>query len=183
MLEEYLLQLKKEFPKLRFINKRQSASQRLIDVVLKIVTFGAQNAYLTQYVTTLGSHIFLPDGWDERSNAEKYIVLRHEAVHLRQFKKYTWLGMAFFYTLPILPMGLAWGRARLEWEAYAETLSANAECYGIEAARDPELHAHIIRQFCSGAYGWMWPFPGTIKKWIRGHVSMLDRIGTARKMV
>jgi hypothetical protein len=73
-------------------------------------------------------------------------------------------------------MGLAWGRARLEWEAYAETLRATAETHGLDAARDPRLHDHIVKQFTSGAYGWMWPFPRTIRRWITQEIERLQMV-------
>jgi len=34
------------------------------------------------------------------------------------------LTMALVYLLPVLPLFLAWGRARIEWEAYVETIRA-----------------------------------------------------------
>ena len=80
---------------------------------------------------------------------------------------------AALYLLPIAPLGLALGRARLEWEAYAETLRAHAEVYGVEAAQAPELHAYIERQFPSAAYGWMWPFRGQVRGWIDAEVERI----------
>ena len=82
-------------------------------------------------------------------------------------------------TLPsvIFPVGLAYGRARIEWEAYVETLRATAEVRGIGAARDPALHDYMVKQFTSGAYGWMWPFPGTIRRWIAEALASIERDG------
>ena len=42
--------------------------------------------------------------------------------------------MAFVYLVPFFPLFLAWGRARLEWEAYVETIRATAEVRGLDAA-------------------------------------------------
>ena len=50
--------------------------------------------------------------------------------------------MIFVYGFFPLPAGLAWGRARLEWEAYTETLAATAEVYGVDAAE--ALRGHIV---------------------------------------
>ena len=101
-------------------------------------------------------------------------MLRHEAVHLRQFRRYGRVGMALLYLGPILPLGLAWGRARLEWEAYAETLRATAEVYGLEAAASPALRARLIAQFTGPAYGWMWPFPSTVSRWVDDALAALQ---------
>ncbi|MCB9615608.1 MAG: hypothetical protein H6722_24515 [Sandaracinus sp.] len=87
-------------------------------------------------------------------------------MHLRQFARWGLVPTALLYLFPILPLGLAWGRARIEWEAYAETFRATAEAYGPDAARDPRLREHVRRQFTTGAYGWMWPFASQVDRWI-----------------
>lgn len=165
--DTYVEELRREFPALRIVAKSEDPFSRLLDGMLRIVTLGRQSAFITRYVTTIGWTIYLPTDWEARADVDRYITLRHEAVHLRQFRRYTRVGMSILYLLPILPMGLALGRARLEWEAYAETLRAVAETKGLSAAADSVLHDHIVRQFTSGAYGWMWPFPRTVRGWIR----------------
>lgn len=158
--------MRREFPQLRLVDKQHSRFSRLLDLAVTIVTLGRQREFATRYVTTIGTTIYLPSGWEERSDADRYIVLRHEAVHLRQFRSYGLIGMSALYLLPLFPLGLAWARARLEWAGYRETLLATAQVYGFEAAQDERLRAHIVRQFTSGAYGWMWPFPRQIERWI-----------------
>jgi len=128
--ELYLEALRREFPGLRLVDKRGDAFSRVIDRALRLVTLGGQSTYLTRYVTTMGQTIYLPEGWQARDDLDRYCVLRHEAVHLRQSRRYGRVGMALLYLVPIVPLGLAWGRARLEWEAYSETLRATAEVRG-----------------------------------------------------
>jgi hypothetical protein len=166
LTDDYLAELGREFPRLRVVSKDHDALSIAIDRALRVLTFGSQDKYLTHYVTTLGSRIYVHTRWAERADEDRYIVLRHEAVHLRQFRRYGLLLMSFLYAVPFFPVGLAYGRARLEWEAYAETLRATAEVKGIAAARSPALKANIVRQFTSGAYAWMWPFPRTIARWV-----------------
>ena len=165
--ERYVEDLRREIPRLRIVYKSDDWFSRLLDRLLRVVTLGRQSAFMTRYVTTIGRTIYLPSNWDRRSDEDRYITMRHEAVHLRQFARWGLVLMTLGYLLPVLPMGLALGRARIEWNAYAETLRATAEVRGMAAAEDPQLHAHIVRQFTSGAYGWMWPFPGTVRRWIR----------------
>ena len=160
----------------RVVNKRTFLHQRLADVGLRIVTLNGQKSYLTSYVTTLGHTIYVPDDFDRWPAASRYEILRHELVHVRQFERWGWLGMIVIYGILPLPMGLAYGRARLEWEAYAETLRAVAEVEGIEAARAPELRDMIVRRFTGPDYGWMWPFPRMVRRWIADE---LDRIEVA----
>jgi hypothetical protein len=97
------------------------------------------------------------------SDAARYILLRHERVHLRQRQRMGDLAMAFVYLVPIFPIFLAWGRARIEWEAYVETIRATAEVHGLDAAR--ALEPEIVERFTGPDYGWMWPFPGTVRRW------------------
>jgi hypothetical protein len=174
----YLDELRGEFSGLRVVSKQDDVLSRAIDAALRLVTLGGQSAYLTQYVTTLGQTLYVPTDWDARDDAARYCVLRHEAVHLRQFRRYGRLGMSLIYLVPILPLGLAWGRARLEWEAYAETLRATAEVYGFGAAASPALRARIVAQFTGPAYGWMWPFPRTVSRWVDEELREIRPRGT-----
>ena len=164
--ERYLTELAAEFPGFRLIAKADDPLSRLLGGVVRLVTLGGQSHYMTRYVTTLGCRVYTPSDWEQMDDAARYIVLRHEAVHLRQFKRLGWVGMAVLYTLPLMPLGLAYGRARIEWAAFAETLRATAEVHGLDAAASPALHARIQRQFTSGAYGFMWPFPRVIQRWM-----------------
>lgn len=171
--DEYILELRREFPALRFVDKPADRLSHFVDLALRVVTLNSQRHYLTSYVTTLGQAIYLPGGWRQWDDASRYITLRHEAVHLRQFRRLGFLLMALVYTLPLLPLGLAWGRARLEWEAYAETMRATAEVHGMAAVGAPEFQQGIVDQFTSGAYGWMWPFPWQIRHWIDAEIQTI----------
>lgn len=159
-------EIRREFPAFRIRPKAESLLQRAIDVALKVLTLHGQNEYLTRYHTVLGDTLWVPTAWPESDDERRYVLLRHERVHLRQRRRYGTIGMALIYLLPVFPLGLAWGRARIEWEAYVETLRATAEVHGLAAAHDPTLHAYLVRQFTSAAYGWMWPFPRMIQRWI-----------------
>jgi hypothetical protein len=117
-------------------------------------------------VATLGRTIYVPAGWTRWPAADRFVILRHELVHVAQFERYGWLGTLLLYALLPLPIGLAYGRARLEWEAFEETLRATAIVRGPEAVHDPRLHEAIVRAFTGPAYGFMWPFPGTVRRWI-----------------
>jgi hypothetical protein len=82
------------------------------------------------------------------------------------------LVMAFVYLVPFFPLLLAWGRARIEWEAYVETIRATAEVRGLGAAR--ALEDEIVRRYVGPDYGWMWPFPRTVRGWFREVVADLE---------
>lgn len=163
--EALLAEMKEEFPRFRLIYKRQSAFQKLIHNALKVVTFGQMKTYLSQYHTTLGQRIYVPDHWDDTSDDSRYVTLCHERIHMRQFRKFTWPGMTILYLLFPLPMGLAYFRARFEMEAYAESVRAAAEVWGAAHVRDPDYKEYLLSQFTSPSYGWMWPFRTQLERW------------------
>lgn len=168
-------ELQKEFPRFRILRKQGDALSLLIDRLLRVVTFGGQRAYMTHYHTVLGYRLYVPTAWDALSDLDRVILLRHERVHLRQRRRYGMLLMAFLYLVPIAPIGLAWGRARLEWEAYTETLRATAELLGLDAARSPNLRQHILGRFTGPDYGWMWPFPRQLDRWYDAALAIIER--------
>lgn len=165
LASQMLAELLSEFPAFRIVEKRNDALSRLIDVALRTLTLGGQRSYLSHYHTVIGDTLYVPESWPRMENVERVILLRHERVHLRQRRRWTLPGMAFLYLLPILPLGLAYGRARIEWEAYTETLRATAELKGLQAAQDASLRRHIVRRFTGPDYGWMWPFPRMVERW------------------
>src|SRR5262245_6532322 len=138
-LNEWIERSAQRLPPVRVVQKRAFWHQRAAAIALWLVTFGGQRTYLTRYVTTLGHTIYVPDDFSDWPAAHALAVLRHEAVHVAQFERWGWIGMILIYGLLPLPMGLAYGRARLEWEAYVETLRAVAELEGLEAARSERL--------------------------------------------
>lgn len=161
--DAFVREIQGEFPEFRIAYKRQSRLQRAIDRTLRVLTFGGQNKYLSHYHTVLWGTLWVPDAWDEGSDAARYILLRHERVHLRQRRRYGDLLMTFLYLLPLFPLGLAYGRARIEWEAYEETIAATFELFGEAAARS--LEDEIVQRFTGPDYGWMWPFPSVVRGW------------------
>lgn len=171
---DMLGEIRQEFPKFRLVHKRDDRLSQLIDVLLKLLTLGSQHAYMTEYHTVIGYTLYVPEAWKRTSEVEKTIVLRHERVHLRQRRRLGLLLMAFLYLIPFFPLGLAYGRARLEWEAYEETLRATFELLGPEALHEIKLRESIVTRFMTGAYGWMWPFRNQVETWYDTAVSRID---------
>ncbi len=173
--ERFIAEIREEFPDFRIVRKGGDPFSRAIDAALKVVTLGGQRHYLTHYHTVIGYTLYVPASWDEGTDIERLILLRHERVHMRQRRRYGMVGMAFLYLVPLFPLGLAYGRARIEWEAYEETLRATAEHLGIEVARSPELRARLVERFTGPDYGWMWPFPKAIGRWIDAAMRDIER--------
>ncbi len=174
LLSDLLAELARRPRPVRVVPKRGVWHQTVAHWLLRVVTLGGQDRYLSDYVTTLGATIYVPHGWDDTPALDRYTVLRHEAVHVAQFDRYGWLGMVLLYGLLPFPVGLAYGRARLEWEAYAESLRAVAAVRGLAAARDPGLHQGIVRRFTGPDYAWMWPFPRQVQAWIDAELAAIE---------
>jgi hypothetical protein len=172
--DRLIQEIQREFPHFRLVSKRNSPLSKLIDLALRVVTFGGQRAYVTHYHTVLGSTLYTPDAWERTPDLDRLITLRHERVHLRQRRRLTFPVMAFIYMVPFFPVGLAYGRARLEWEAYEETLVATAELRGLEALRSPSLRDHVVRRFTGPDYGWMWPFRSVVERWYDDAVRRIE---------
>jgi len=164
-LDRLLDQIRADFPKVRIIPKPESRFQRAIARLLKIVSFGQINDYLDGYHTTVGNRIYVTGDWQELSRNRRFLVLTHEMVHVRQFRRFTLPLMAILYVLLPLPVGLAWFRAHFEKQAYAEEIRAAAALYGKEHVSAAEFRADIIGQFTGPAYGFMWPFRRAMERW------------------
>jgi hypothetical protein len=161
--EPFIEEMKAEFPTFAIVKKRHSRLQRAIHHSLMLLTLGRMRTYLTEYHTVLFGKLWVPDSFDRMNDADRYILLRHERVHLRQRKRMGDVTMAFVYLIPFFPLGLAYGRARIEWEAYTETIRATCEVYGL--ARAKLLRKHIVDRFAGPDYGWMWPFRASVGRW------------------
>ena len=159
---------------IRIVSKRDAPLQRTIDRVLRVITFGGQSTYLTDYVTTLGHTIYVPESWPRWAPGRRWEVLRHEAVHVAQFERLGWVLMTLVYLFLPFPVVFAYGRAPLEWEASAETNPCTVDLEGLEAAKNAAFHEEIVRRFTGPDYAWMWPFERQVRRWIDEEISAIE---------
>lgn len=171
--EQLLEEIRLEFPGFRVVRKTESWTQRAIHQLLRALTFGAQSAYLDSYQTTIRRTVYVTASWDTLSDAQRYVTMRHEREHLRQFRRYSTPLMTLLYLFGPLPVGLSWFRAHFEKQGYAESIRAAAEVYGLDHVRDPRHREYVVAQFVSGSYGWMWPFRRSIESWYDSVVTEL----------
>lgn len=163
--ERLLADIRAEFPRFRIVRKDRSRFQRAIHGCLVVLTCGGMRRFLTDYQTTIGSTVYVTADWDELPGDARYVTMCHERIHLRQFRRYTTPFMGLLYLLVPLPMGLAYFRARFEKEAYAESIRAAAEVYGLDHVTTSSYRSRIIGQFTGSSYGWMWPFRRNLASW------------------
>jgi len=158
--EDRLAKVRKEFPNFQVVPKSSSLLMRILGTIMFF-----NKAFMTKYLTTFGYWVWVPTLWPDYADCRKESLLRHEAVHLRQQKRFGFLLFAFLYLFFPLPLGLAYFRARFEMEAYAESMRAQSEYFGVDMLKNPEVKTFYVSQFTSGAYGWMWPFPVAVGSW------------------
>jgi len=165
VLDDFLAELRAEFPRFVVIKKSESPLSKAIDIFLKTITLGGQREFMTRFFTVIGDRLYVPPSWEGIDPVQAVITLRHERVHFLQRRRYTLPVFALIYVFLPFPIGLAYGRARFEFEAYTETLRATLELRGEDAVKSPELRARIVDLFVSPHYGWMWPFRKTVERW------------------
>ena len=85
--------------------------------------------YMTRYTTVMFGRVYFPSKafCEEMGPASMYSILRHEAVHLDDMRRFP--GVFQLSYLCVLPVGIT-ARAFWEWRAYAETMRVEAELTG-----------------------------------------------------
>jgi len=120
---------------MRQLEKHNSPLMKFINFFVRII-----NPKFMEMFTTIGSTIYVPE-----NNVLPRIILKHEIVHVEQWRKWGILYYISYLLLPI-PFGLAWFRWKWEREAYMVNL---AYCSDIEWCID----------ILWDNYGWCWPKP------------------------
>lgn len=156
--EAMLRRIRTEFPKFKVVNRDDTWLRHPFRLLRKVTKSDYFN-----FVTTIGQTVYVGPGWKDRPDISKYKVLRHELVHLRQFRvfpfgaswRYLNLTLFAFFYLFVLPAFWTY-RARFEREAYAQTLLVQYELEGAISDRDMgENTKRMVRIFTGPAYFWM----------------------------
>ena len=174
-LADHIQAAKKEFPDFAIKEKSKSTLMRVINVFLRVITFGQMKTFMSSFTTTLGETIYTPEKWSSIPEASRVRVLLHELVHMRQKKRYTFVLFAYLYLFFPFPVGLAYFRMKFEREAYEVSMRDVAESHGIKALKEPRYREAMISHFTSAQYFWMWPFRRSIERWYDGVVTLLEK--------
>jgi hypothetical protein len=167
-------QIKEEFPDFEIVPKNSSKFMKILNLLLKVITFGKMNRFMTDYTTTIGHRIYTSSEWENRSITTQLSTLRHERVHMRQAKKYGRFLYSLLYLLLPVPVGFAFFRAKFEMEAYEETLRAMHEFYGPTVFTKTTKEV-ILGYFTGPDYFWMWPWRSNLEAWYDNFVDKLLR--------
>jgi hypothetical protein len=164
---DILCELREEFPQFKIVWKEDSWLMKFIAGFLFFITLGRQRTFQTDYITTIGCVVYVPECWRDNSDIVRTIVLRHERVHMRQKRFFTMPIFTFLYLFFPLPGGLAYFRAVFEMEAYEETIRATVELLpnGADLVRRPEAKQQMVDNFVGPSYFWMWPFRKRMEAW------------------
>lgn len=173
LYQDIIEDLKAEFPDFEIKRKSDSFFMKVLNVLVIIFTFGAQKEFMKSYVSVIFNKIYTPTKWDEWTVFNKTSILRHERVHMWQVKKYTGFIFNILYLFIPFPMFLAYFRMKFEKEAYEESIRFAFFLGGATYVTDKKFKEHIVSQFVSGKYGWMWPFRSQIEKWFDDYVKFL----------
>ena len=165
--EEYqkiLNETTNEFPDFEILPKEESKLMKVIDIALKIITFGQMKNFMTGFITTIGNKVYVPGTWGNATLTSKAEIIRHERVHMRQAKRYGRFLFSFLYLVVPLPTAFAYFRKKFEQEAYEESLKALYEYHG-EKIFTPSLKEGMLAHFTTAQYFWMWPWRKDLEKW------------------
>jgi hypothetical protein len=149
-LEALVAALERELPGFALRFKSESRLQRLIGFCVRPFN----RTYLTEYTTVMFGRVYLPDRacLAEMSREAVYTLLCHEAVHLRDARRFPVFFQLSYLLLP--PVGPGF-RALWEWRAYRETLRVDYALWGM--IPDAQLD-RIADRFAGPDYLFMWPF-------------------------
>ena len=168
LYEKILKETQMEFPKFQVVPKDESPFMRFL---AKLLFFNKQ--FMTGFTTTIGNYMWVTADFNSWSDESRAALLRHERVHLRQQVRYGMLRYVLMYLVWPTPFFRAYGRMMLEREAYTESMEAYAEYFGVEYLERPGVRNSFIKNFTSGAYGWMWTKREDIARWYDTELSRI----------
>jgi hypothetical protein len=146
----------KELKRFRVCYKDESTFQKLIGRMVSPFN----RRYMTGYTTVMFGAVYFPSrAWRrDVGPGSIYRTLRHEAVHLRDARRFPlFFQLSYLF---LLPAGLTF-RALWEWRAYAESLRVEAELTGTIT---DEMLDFLEARFVGPDYLFMFPFRRKIRR-------------------
>ena len=154
---------------------------RAIALLLRVVSLGKMDTFQSSFVTTIGTTVYTPSAWESYAEESRISILRHERVHMRQERRMGALRYKAYYLLWFFPIGFAYGRMKLEMEAYAESMRCRVEYAGIESVLNSSYRERMIQHFVGPNYLWAWPFRRRIEDWYDAEVAALASVDLSGK--
>jgi len=166
-LEQLTTEIVTEFPKFRVVKKSESFLMKAINAFLLVITFWQMKAFMTRFITTVGTTVYVPDDWNEQTEIDRMIVLRHERVHMRQKQKYGMFLFSLLYLFIPLPGAFAYYRRKFEQEAYEESMWALVDLTpnGLDILATESYREQMVHHFTSSEYFWTWLGREELEDW------------------
>ena len=163
LFEQYIEQLKAEFSKFELVEKENSKLMKFLNFFARLW----MPTFLTTVTTVLGYTVYMPKA--QIGTDSGYVILRHEAVHMRDFKKWWYLQTITYFIPPAGPsMKAIW-----EFRGYMETLRVWHE---LGWSIDDEHIDWLVSQFTTSAYLWMWPFKASLTQKFKAERDRLNSL-------
>lgn len=182
--ETLKLRVESEIPGVKIIHHGDSYFIRGVHLFLRLLSFGKFDP--SRFTTTIGKRMYVPNNWWGRSDQARYTTLRHELIHMRQFRQWpmkfldlpvlrliNFILFSFCYLL-VFPFRLTL-RSRFEREAYTQTLLVHYEIMGFYTLRMKQvLENHMGENFGGSAYFYMWNSRAA-RKWTVDTMAAIER--------
>lgn len=159
-----LVEIRKDYPKFKLIPKKDSGFMKFLHVCLLIITFGQMKTFMEKFTTTIGYTVYTPELWERWNDPRRMLILRHEAVHMKQRKEKGSFWFSLSYLLLPVPCVWAYFRMKYEMEAYEVSIQAKWEYFGTRGF-NPEAREAMIKRFTGPSYFWTWPWRKRIERW------------------
>jgi hypothetical protein len=194
LVQAYLTEVGEKYSK--SIRIRSKSESRLLRLIAPLVML-FNKRFMSGYVTTIGSTIWVPSEWNTRSELSRLEVVSHEVIHVFQKKVQHRFGLhevlylfpqvlAVFALLSFLaiPFSILWlwclgfllflgplpapWRMAKEVEAYRTRLLFGFYVYGIPGRVHDRFVDDITRTLSGSDYYFCWPFRGDLEKRLTG---------------
>jgi len=143
--------------------KEETSWCKVINKTWNILTFHKNDDNFMLRTSTMCGHIYMYKGWEfsDKTLIPTYVCLKHEAMHLHDFKRLgPIIGLLIYFLFP-LPVGLAYGRYWIERKAIVEELLAVSAVGGDTFTRMDQY----ILALSGWSYFFAWPFKSCMRRW------------------
>jgi hypothetical protein len=162
--EETIEVIKAQFPEFKLVPKDTSNFMKFLSFCSLVLSFGKNKTFMSDFTTTIGYTVYTPSNWENKPESSKVEVIRHEAVHMSQIRKYSFFGFYFLYLFIPLPILFAWYRFKFEREAYAESIKCLIEYHGNSILTD-KFRLFFVDHFVNSSYFWAWILRKQVEEW------------------
>ena len=142
---------------------------KFLSAIHSVLKFFTRKESYGDFTTTILRTMYVPNDWDEWTDEDKYKLLRHERMHLRQYRSWPFKFLAkprlwyinaaiFAFCYLLVAPAFFTMRAKFEKEGYRETIKSGIELGRVDVTSSIHRNYWIDRMestFSTGVYFWM----------------------------